>query len=131
MVTVLQAQHPACNSHISIIFLGFEGDLCNVVSGWLQKIWDCSSAFSFPNVGLCRMGNLPPSASPTASNCVLPNFPDLLKVIKCIQMLWGVVLLACGKGYDLKFCIYPESRVGRNVNVRTKGLDKGEEGKYE
>lgn len=39
--------------------------------------------------------------------------------------------MACGKEYDLKFYIYPESRVDRNVNGRTKGLYKEEEEKYE
>lgn len=46
-------------------------------------------------------------------------------------MLWRVVLMACGKEYDLKFCIYPESSVDRNVNARTKGLDKEKGEKYE
>lgn len=35
--------------------------------------------------------------------------------------------MACGKEYDLKFCIYPESSVDRNVNARNKGLDKEKE----
>lgn len=51
--------------------------------------------------------------------------------MKSIQMLWRVVLMACGKEYDLKFCIYPESSIDRNVNARTKGLDKEKEEKYE
>lgn len=35
------------------------------------------------------------------------------------------------KKYDLKFCIYPESRFDRNVNVRAKVLGKEEKEKYE
>lgn len=51
--------------------------------------------------------------------------------MKSIQILWRVFLMAWGKEYDLKFCIYPESNGNRNVNARTKGLDKEEEEKYE
>lgn len=64
VVAVSQAQHPTSSPHINVAGLGGKEDLCNVISGWLQKIWDCSSALSFPDVDLPRMGCLPPSAFP-------------------------------------------------------------------